>query len=373
MRFRSKLAAVLFCSIVATGLQAETLTFSDGEFEEANWDIELFNFHSGGTASASQVASGGNPGAYFRVDHMTNAATDPDDNAAIYAFHGLTSAAVDPGVEGAVTSVDYSWDVRAIESASGSGGFFGPALRQGDRYYVSAGNLELVGTDQDWRPVERLGMTEASFGRIQDVLEVDPADDPDFSASGEPIVFGFFSAIAGAMGGSEISLSHGYDNWEVVVQACPAFAINAGLNDAWYNAATSGQGFFFTVYPELGLMFLAWFTYDSERPDESVMVNLGEPGHRWVTAFGEYSGNTAVLDVELTSGGVFDSAEPMPMQESGYGTITITFCDCNHATLMYDFPSLGLTGTIELTRIADDNVAECESINAGMLQAMGPK
>jgi len=365
MRIRGTLAALLSCWLCAAGVQADTLTFSDSEFEEANWEIELFNFHTGGTASATQVAEGGDPAAYRRVDHMTNAATDPEDNAAIYAFHGFTTAVVDPSVDGAITSVDYYWDVRAIDSASGSGGFFGPALRQGNRYYVSAGNLELVGTDENWRPVERLGMTESDFGQIQDILEIDPADDPDFSTSGEPIVFGFFSAIAGAMGGAEISLSHGYDNWQVVVEACPAFAINAGLNDAWYNASTTGQGFFLTVYPELGTMFLAWFTYDSERPDEGVMANFGEPGHRWVTAYGEYSGNTAVLDVELTSGGVFDSAEPMPMQEAGYGTITIVFCDCNHATLMYDFPSLGLTGEIELTRIANDNVAVCEALNEG--------
>ena len=29
---------------------------------------------------------------------------------------------------------------------------------------------------------------------------------------------------------------------------CPVFKMNAGLNDAWYNPDTDGQGFFITVF-----------------------------------------------------------------------------------------------------------------------------
>ena len=68
------------------------------------------------------------------------------------------------------------------------------------------------------------------------------------------------------------------------------FEINAGLNDAWLNSATSGQGFLITVFPERKEMFLAWFTYDTERPPEDVTALLGEPGHRWLTAQGPYDG-----------------------------------------------------------------------------------
>ena len=44
------------------------------------------------------------------------------------------------------------------------------------------------------------------------------------------------------------------------------FLINAGLNDAWYFPDTDGQGFFITVFPDLGAVSLAWFTYDTELP-----------------------------------------------------------------------------------------------------------
>lgn len=141
------------------------------------------------------------------------------------------------------------------------------------------------------------------------------------------------------------------------------FTINAGLNDAWFNAATPGQGFFVTVFPDSGQVFLAWFTYDTERPDESVTAILGEPGHRWLTAFGNYSGDTVTLDVEVTSGGIFDSALPAPDQVLD-GTITITWSSCENAVLTYNIPSAGVQGTIPLTRIALDNVARCVVLSA---------
>ena len=85
---------------------------------------------------------------------------------------------------------------------------------------MSAGLLEFVGTTQEWRTVNRLDLVEANFGRIQD-SGGDPADDPDFSASGEPITFGFFTALSGGIGGGSVSLTQGYDNWSVVVQTVP--------------------------------------------------------------------------------------------------------------------------------------------------------
>ncbi len=63
--------------------------------------------------------------------------------------------------------------------------------------------------------------------------------------------------------------------------------MNAGLNDAWFNSETSGQGFFVTVFPEIGYVSLSWFTYDTERPADHVTANLGEPGHRWLNALGQ--------------------------------------------------------------------------------------
>jgi hypothetical protein len=143
------------------------------------------------------------------------------------------------------------------------------------------------------------------------------------------------------------------------------FTINAGMNDAWYNPATDGQGFLISVFPEHQLMFLAWFTYDTERPPEDVTAYLGEPGHRWLTAQGPYDGDTAELTLYVTSGGVFDQAEPSATVDlSGEGTLTIEFADCTEALVSYDIDSLGLSGTIPIQRIIGDNVPLCEELAA---------
>jgi formylglycine-generating enzyme required for sulfatase activity len=141
--------------------------------------------------------------------------------------------------------------------------------------------------------------------------------------------------------------------------------INAGLNDAWYNPATNGQGFLITVFPEIKQMFLAWFTYDTERPPEDVSAMLGEPGHRWLTAQGPYIGDTANLTIFATKGGVFDSAEPTTTTDpAGDGSLILEFSDCENGMVNYEITSLGITGEIPIQRIALDNIALCESLGA---------
>jgi len=140
-----------------------------------------------------------------------------------------------------------------------------------------------------------------------------------------------------------------------------AFEINAGLNDAWYYPETTGQGFFITVFPNLELISVAWFTYDTERPAEEVEAILGDAGHRWLMALGPYSGSEAQLDISITKGGVFDSEEPLPVDAPG-GTIQLYFDDCSSGTINYDIPSINRTGSIPIQRVAIDNVALCEAL-----------
>ena len=141
-----------------------------------------------------------------------------------------------------------------------------------------------------------------------------------------------------------------------------AFRINAGINDAWFNPQTGGQGFLMTAFPAAKTLFLAWFTYDVERPPQDVTAILGDPGHRWLTAQGPYAGDTATLDINVSSGGVFDSALPAvgpPVQD---GTMSVIWSGCNSAILSYEIGSLGLAGEIPLQRIVPDNVGLCQSL-----------
>ena len=144
--------------------------------------------------------------------------------------------------------------------------------------------------------------------------------------------------------------------------ADPLFTINAGLNDAWVSADAPFQGLFFTVFPELGFFFLSWFTFDSVIPGGDDTAVFGAFDQRWVTGGGFYSGNSVTINVELTSGGIFNGSNPAATQQAGYGTITIVFNSCNEAVLSYEFPSAGLSGQMTLTRVLPDNVALCEAL-----------
>jgi hypothetical protein len=164
-----------------------------------------------------------------------------------------------------------------------------------------------------------------------------------------------------AVGGStQVGAAHNAVVTNETYQAL-AFNINPGLNDAWYQQATSGQGFFIIVLPDTGIIFMAWFTFDTDRPDQNVAAMLGEPGHRWLTAQGPFLGDTAVLDVYLTEGGVFDAGTPKPETGTPIGTITSVWQDCAPATLTYEIDPPGVMGVIPITRIAPDNVALCEA------------
>jgi peptidyl-prolyl cis-trans isomerase A (cyclophilin A) len=139
-----------------------------------------------------------------------------------------------------------------------------------------------------------------------------------------------------------------------------AFVMNAGLNDAWYNPFTDGQGFFITVFPDIGLVNLAWFTYDTELPADDATANLGSPGHRWLTAIGSYDGDQAVLDINIASGGLFDTATEI--QDTADGTITLTFADCGNGLVEYDIPSIDRQGSVPIQRVTNDNAALCEAL-----------
>jgi len=141
------------------------------------------------------------------------------------------------------------------------------------------------------------------------------------------------------------------------------FQITAGLNDSWKSDDAAYQGFFFTVFENLGKIFIAWFTYDTEQPDEGISAVVGAAGQRWLTGLGTYVGDTATVSLELTYGGAFNTSIPLAVQEYEYGTVTIVFISCNEAVLTYDIPSAGLSGQITLHRIVPSNIALCEALS----------
>jgi len=138
--------------------------------------------------------------------------------------------------------------------------------------------------------------------------------------------------------------------------------INEGLNDAWFDPDLPGQGIFVNVLPESKRMFVAWFTYETWRP-EPRESKMGDAYHRWMTAIGEYSANRAELTLYRTIGGVFNS--DMPAENIEIGKLVFKLKDCAHADLEYYVDSIFRQGQVSLRRIADDNVSWCEELQLG--------
>ena len=153
-------------------------------------------------------------------------------------------------------------------------------------------------------------------------------------------------------------LTHNADTTEPL-----PFTMNAGLNDAWFNPSTDGQGFFISVFPEINKVNLAWFTYDTSLPPVDASADLGSPGHRWLTALGDIDGDTAVLDITIASGGLFDTTtDVQPVEYTNDGTITLSFSDCNSGMIEYDIPSIDRQGSVPIERVTHDNIVLCEAL-----------
>ena len=142
------------------------------------------------------------------------------------------------------------------------------------------------------------------------------------------------------------------------------FIMNAGLNDAWANALTDGQGFFITVFADLNFVVIAWFTYDTELEPADATANLGDPGHRWMTAGGVIDMDKSVMDIEFASVGTFDMPSTIQRTDpvGSDGTLTLKFDNCNSGSIDYDITSIDARGTVPIQRVAGDNIALCNAL-----------
>ena len=173
--------------------------------------------------------------------------------------------------------------------------------------------------------------------------------------------------------GGTVRLEEGVDYYFVVMPFCDnltgdfryvlmgppdSFLITEGVNGAWYNTETPGQGVLMEVYPDIPLLFGAWFTWDTTPPDTGDSAIIGDPNHRWLTVQGAYQGDTATMPVTVTRGGLFD--DPAPVAGEAAGTMSIRFLQCDAAQVTYEVD--GIAGGFAMSKLAPDNNGTCEAI-----------
>jgi lysophospholipase L1-like esterase len=204
------------------------------------------------------------------------------------------------------------------------------------------------------------GIPHTEFDPSEPIPPGDPSlPDPELPSPIQPFKVGDASHLTES--GYQVLAEAQYAEYYGPLLNGDSFQINPGLNDAWFDPATNGQGFFIIVFESIPLVMLSWFTYDTERPPQDVTAILGEPGHRWITAQGGFVGSTADLTIYKSSGGVFDSSVPAVGPPEDIGSMTVTFTDCNSGVVNYDIPSLGLSGSVPIQRLAPDNIVICEA------------
>jgi cyclophilin family peptidyl-prolyl cis-trans isomerase len=149
------------------------------------------------------------------------------------------------------------------------------------------------------------------------VIDFDPATDDDGFIGAENLVF------------TDFSIASTDDQ---------PFVINEGVDGSWENPAIDGQGLVFDVVDSETTQVVAgaWFTYDVETPPDDELDGFGSKQHRWFTLLGEFTGNSATMDIQLASGGIFNDLTEVSRADP-VGTATVTFFDCFSGQFSFEF------------------------------------
>ena len=122
------------------------------------------------------------------------------------------------------------------------------------------------------------------------------------------------------------------------VAGAPAFAINPGLGGTWFNLSTPGQGFMLEVVPSINSLAIGWFTWGTTAGD-----------HFWMSGLGPITGDSATVQLQRSSGGLFN--DPAPVTTTATGTATFRFTSCTQATVTYQRADTGESGTFPIQRL----------------------
>lgn len=204
-----RLSTMIFTLALIRCANAATVTFSDGTFLDAQWPTATIadTLVGGGTLNATQILAGGNPDAYRQVGMPGTVS-----GAMVFLVaHMFVPATWNPSIQGAINSLDWSYDITATDTGKGTSASpeFASLLLQNGIYYLAT--TSITGTLSTlWMPWNQSGLTADYFVPILAGGSLGYSH-PDFSAAGGLIKFGFISI-------ADFSTSSGgIDNWQVVV------------------------------------------------------------------------------------------------------------------------------------------------------------
>jgi hypothetical protein len=227
----SLFVAVVALAAVAGTAQAST-SFFDGVFNNSDWSLTVLTnaTGTGSTAQGFQVLAGGNPNEYRRVRHQL-VVTGAPFNGAVFSFHLNNNAFYTPSTQGAISYIDYSEDsINFVPDTivPGNGQGAGLLILQSGKYYRQQNPLLIMPYSgySTWTANPAPGLLAADFAEVTLAGVVNIGSNPDFSATGSIMQFGFHRGNSGN-GGYDTDC--GIDNWSVTIVPEPAAAMILAL------------------------------------------------------------------------------------------------------------------------------------------------
>ncbi len=207
--------ALLFASPTSV---CNAATLSDATFANGDWTLSIFTRNAGGAINANQDIATGNPLPSRFLRQQVNPVNGGGDSI-VAGFH-LKSQGLDPAIiDPKLCPIDtLDWSLDYLNPSIGNVAI-GVAVEQGGKFYTS-----FVGggpTGNSFSTIGQLGLSSNDFDEVSatTVPFVDPLSHPDFSASGAPLTFGFYTANSTFGGG--YSRDYWVDNWSVTITKVP--------------------------------------------------------------------------------------------------------------------------------------------------------
>lgn len=200
----------LSASLTATAIP---VTFSDGTFNNADWTGSITNQAGPAVSfSAQQVSAGGNPGKYRSLQQTYGGP------GSIITGHVRAGDIYNPGTQGAVSSVSFSYDLKGFNLGNSGAVGYGGLISQNGSFYSSAFSRNATGSilvqTTRWESHSLANLIASDFG----LLSGSGPGNPDFSASGTQLQFGYFGSN-GTGNNFQTSTVSGIDNWSVSIQS----------------------------------------------------------------------------------------------------------------------------------------------------------
>lgn len=192
--------ACLAVSLDTTPASAGIITLTSSDLAGFTPTVIL----TGGSATATPIASGGNPGAYLQIDQRVNAVS-----AVSRAWNSGQSYST--ATDGAILDLDFFVDVKMFDGFD-EGQATGLVLFQGGSIYVPSAGV--LANTADWTTRQQLALTPGSFVRVFG----EGSAAPNFAAGS--LGFGLYTGNSSRAGA--YTIVSGYDNWRVVLRTAGA-------------------------------------------------------------------------------------------------------------------------------------------------------